>query len=334
MKYLVTGGTGFVGSHILEFLTQLQFEKASEIEIFATRRYHLSRRDKVLQIQGEINWVDCDITDPVAVNKLIQSTNPDFCLHMAAESFVSPSWDHPNRFMSVNYSGTVNILEAIKNFAPNCKILIPGSGEEYGYINQSELPITEETTLRPVNPYAVTKIAQDLISYVYFKSYGLNVIRLRTFNHEGPRREHVFGIASFCYQIAKMEQGLQGLTLRTGHISDKRNFTHVKDIVNAYFLSLEKVPPGELFLIGSESDDNVATFEEVIGKLEKMSTLTEKIKIERVVEYTRPTSVPYLIADTSKFVNATGWCPSYSLDEILFDTLSYWRDRIKISPNL
>jgi GDP-4-dehydro-6-deoxy-D-mannose reductase len=334
MKYLVTGGTGFVGSHILEFLSQVQSEKTNEITIFATRRYHLSRRDKVLDIQGEINWVDCDITDPVAVNKLFQRVNPDFCLHMAAESFVSPSWDHPNRFMSVNYNGTVNILEAMKNFAPNCKILIPGSGEEYGYINENELPITEETTLRPVNPYAVTKIAQDLISYVYFKSYGLNVIRLRTFNHEGPRREHVFGIASYCYQIAKMEQGLQELTLRTGDIGDKRNFTHVKDVVNAYFLALQKIPPGELFLIGSESNENVATFEEVIGRLEKMSTLDKKIKIEKVVEYTRPTSVPFLITDASKFAIATGWSPNYSLDEILLDTLSYWRNRVKINPKL
>lgn len=334
MRYLVTGGTGFVGSHILEFLTQLQFKKPSEIKIFATRRYHLSRRDKVLEIQGKIDWIDCDITDPVSVNKMIQITNPDFCLHMAAESFVSPSWDHPNRFMSVNYNGTVNILEAIKNFAPRCKILIPGSGEEYGYIYENELPITEDTTLRPVNPYAVTKIAQDLISYVYFKSYGLNVIRLRTFNHEGPRREYVFGIASYCYQIAKMEQGFQELTLRTGHIGDKRNFTHVKDIVNAYFLSLEKIPPGELFLIGSESNHNVATFEEVIGRLEKMSTLTEKIKIKKVVEFTRPTSVPYLIADTSKFVTATGWSPNYSLDEILLDTLNYWRKQVKINPKI
>ena len=334
MKILVTGGTGFVGSHILDYLVELKANSKSEIEIFATRRYHLSRRDKISHLELKINWVDCDITDPVAVNKTIRQTNPELLLHMAAESFVSPSWDHPHRFMSVNYGGTVNILEAIKNFSPNCKILIPGSGEEYGDVPVSELPINDKTPLVPVNPYAVTKIAQDLISYVYFRSYGLNIVRLRTFNHEGPRREHYFGIASFCYQIAKMELGLQKLILKVGKVDDKRNFTHVKDIIKAYFLALDKVNPGELYLVGSESPDNIATFAEVISKIISLSTISENIKILQVPEFTRPTSVPYLIADTKKFSALTGWSPTYNLEEILIDTLNYWRVRVKENPNL
>jgi GDP-4-dehydro-6-deoxy-D-mannose reductase len=236
--------------------------------------------------------------------------------------------------MSVNYGGTVNILEAIKNFSPNCKILIPGSGEEYGDVPVSELPINDKTPLVPVNPYAVTKIAQDLISYVYFRSYGLNIVRLRTFNHEGPRREHYFGIASFCYQIAKMELGLQKLILKVGKVDDKRNFTHVKDIIKAYFLALDKVNPGELYLVGSESPDNIATFAEVISKIISLSTISENIEILQVPEFTRPTSVPYLIADTKKFSALTGWSPTYNLEEILIDTLNYWRVRVKENPNL
>ena len=334
MKVLVTGGTGFVGSHILDHLIELQSSSDSSLEIYATRRYHLSRRDKVIHLQKNIKWVDCDITDSIAVNRIISEIRPDRLFHMAAESFVSPSWDHPHRYMDVNYNGTVNILDALKNFAPNCRILIPGSGEEYGDILESELPISDRTPLKPVNPYAVTKIAQDLISFVYFRSYSLNVIRLRTFNHEGPRREHYFGIASYCYQIAKMEHGLQELKLRVGHTGDKRNFTHVMDIVRAYFLAMEKLQPGELYLVGTERDENIATFAEVIERLIKLSTLKDTIQIEQVAEYTRPTSVPYLLADAKKFSELTNWSATYTLDEILIDTLNYWRERVKLNPDL
>ena len=334
MRVLVTGGTGFVGSHILDALLKQKNSSLEEVEIFATRRYHLSRRDKILHLEHLIKWVDCDITDPVSVNKIFSEIKPDICYHMAAESFVSPSWDHPNRYMSVNYHGTVNILEAIKNFSPNCRILIPGSGEEYGEIYESELPITSKTPLRPVNPYAVTKIAQDLISYVYFKSYGTKVIRLRTFNHEGPRREHYFGIASYCYQLAKMEIGLQENVLRVGHIDDKRNFTHVKDIVDAYMLAVEKIKPGDLYLVGSESSENVSTFREVITRLISMTTIASPVSIIQVPEFTRPTSVPFLITDAKEFSNLTGWKSTYSLDQILLDTLNYWRDRVSTNPNM
>ena len=334
MRILVTGGTGFVGSHILDYLIALQTKSDPILEVYATRRYHLSRRDKVLHLQKNVKWVDCDITDPIAVNRIISQIKPDRLFHMAAESFVSPSWDHPHRYMDVNYNGTVNILDALKNFAPDCRILSPGSGEEYGDILESELPISDRTPLRPVNPYAVTKIAQDLISYVYFRSYHLKVLRLRTFNHEGPRREHYFGIASYCYQIAKMEFGLQELKLRVGHTGDKRNFTHVKDIVEAYFLAMEKLEPGDLYLVGTERDENIATFAEVIDRLVKISTLTKKVEIEKVPEYTRPTSVPYLLADAKKFSALTNWKATYTLDEILLDTLNYWRERVKSTPDL
>ena len=180
---------------------------------------------------------------------MIKKIRPYKIFHFAAESFVSPSWDHPTRYMSVNYNGTLNILDSIKNFSPHTKIIIPGSGEEYGEVNKNELPINTKTVLRPVNPYAVTKIAQDLINYVYFKSYGTKVIRTRTFNHEGPRRENVFGISSYAYQIARIEKGLQKPTVKVGTLTDKRNFTHVKDIVKAYWLASEKCKIGELYLI-------------------------------------------------------------------------------------
>ena len=334
MRILVTGGTGFVGSHLLDVLVAGNLEENTQNEIYATRRYHLSRRDKTEHLEKKVIWVDCDITDPISVAKLFREVKPDQCYHMAAESFVSPSWDHPNRYMDVNYHGTVNILDAIKNFVPDCRILLPGSGEEYGEVSESDLPITKNTPLRPVNPYAVTKIAQDLIGFVYFKSYNLNVIRLRTFNHEGPRRERYFGIASFCYQIARIEKGLQEPVVKVGHVDDKRNFTHVQDIVRAYILAMNNLNPGDLYIVGSEDAKNVATFREALNQLISQSTYKQKITIAEVSEFVRPTAVPFLIGDISEFYGLTGWTPEFSLEEILEDVMNYWRERVSQHPDL
>ena len=321
-RILITGITGFVGSH----LADLTLEK--NCEVFGLKRWNLSRMRNVKHLINKINWIDCDITDPVSVKKAIKKANPDKIFHLAAESFVSPSWDHPTHYMDVNYKGTVNILEAIRELKINPRILIPGSGEEYGEIPENELPITEKTTLIPVNPYAVTKIAQDLISHVYHITYGLNVIRVRAFNHEGPRRDNVFGIPWFAYQIAKIEKGLQEPIIKTGHIEDKRNFTHIRDMVEAYWVAIEKCIPGELYLIGSDEPEKIYTYRQVVEKLVKLSSVND-IKIERDEKYVRPTSVPRLIGDTSKFRELTGWSAKIPIEKILQDTLDYWRDYVK-----
>jgi len=276
----------------------------------------------------KIEWIDCDITDPVSVKKAISKSKPDKIFHLAAESFVSPSWDHPSHYMDVNYKGTVNIFEAVRELNLKSKILIPGSGEEYGEIFEDELPITEKTLLRPVNPYAVTKIAQDLISYVYVRTYDLNIIRVRAFNHEGPRRDNAFGIPWFAYQIARIEQGLQDPVILTGHIEDRRNFTHVRDMVEAYWLAIDNCPPGELYLIGSDDSQKIYSYREIIEILIKKSSV-EKIEIKQDSKYIRPTNVPRLIGDTSKFYKLTNWSPKLSVDTILDDTLEYWRNFVK-----
>jgi GDP-4-dehydro-6-deoxy-D-mannose reductase len=331
---LVTGGTGFVGSHILDSLVERRDTFGEDLRIFATRRYHLSRRDKVEHLETKVEWIDCDITDPIAVNKCIDQTDPDEIFHMAAESFVSPSWDHPSRYMSVNYNGTLNILDALRTKKSKARILLPGSGEEYGLVSKENLPITDQTPLNPVNPYAVTKIAQDLIGYVYFKSYGIEVIRVRTFNHEGPRRERYFGISSYCYQLARIEQSLQPAVIEVGDTGDERNFTHVKDIVRAYTLAMKDLPAGELYLIGSDSNENIDTFSGVLQKLISKSSYTGQIEIKQVSKFTRPTTVPYLLTQSKIFSEITGWEASKNLNDILDDVLDYWRQRIKIHPEI
>ncbi len=323
-RVLVTGITGFVGSHLADFI----LETKPHAELWGVRRYHLSRMDHVRHIQDRIKWVDCNLTDPIAVRTMMEKVAPDRIFHCAAESFVSPSWHHPTHYMRVNYDATVHLLDSLNYFKSKAPFHIPGSGEEYGQLSEQELPITDASVLRPVNPYAVTKIAQDLIGYVYYKSYGINVIRTRAFNHEGPRREYVFGIPSYAYQIARIEAGLQEPLIKTGHIDDKRNFTHVRDMVEAYWISTEKCKPGKLYLVGSEKEDKIYTFREALERLIGMSSV-KGIAHEQDEQYVRPTNVPYLIADISEFRAATGWEPKISFQQILEDTLSYWRQRIK-----
>lgn len=322
-RILITGVTGFVGSHMADFIVQNQ----PDAEIYATKRWHLSKMDNVRHIQDRIHWVDCDLTDPVSTRIAIEKSAPDRIFHFAAESFVSPSWNNPHRYMAVNYNGTVNLLEAMRTSGSKARMLIPGSGEEYGEIEESELPIRETSVLRPVNPYAVTKIAQDLIGFVYNRSYGLNVIRTRAFNHEGPRRENVFGIPWYAYQIARVEAGLQEPELRVGHIDDRRNFTHVADMVTAYWLAMEKLPPGELFLIGSEDEASIHTFRAALEQLIGMSKVPG-ITYRTDEEFVRPTQVPRLIGDTSRFREITGWEPKVPYERILSETLEYWRGRV------
>ncbi len=329
MKILITGISGFVGSHMADLLLQNKKNK-----VYGLKRYHLSKLDNIKHIYNKIHWVDCDITDPKSAKIALNNIRPDAIFHFAAESFVSPSWNHPRRYMDVNYNGTVNLLEAMLELnMKNVPFHIPGSGEEYGIAKIKELPLNEESVLRPVNPYAVTKIAQDLIGYVYFKSYNLKVIRTRAFNHEGPRREKTFGIPWYAYQIARIERGMQKPIIETGHLGDKRNFTHVSDMVRAYYLSIKKCKPGELYLIGNNDPKSIFTFEQALKKLIGMSHFKKKITIKKIKKYTRPTNVPYLIGDMKKFNRLTKWRPLISFDKILLDTLNYWRTKIDDEKN-
>ena len=255
-KVLITGITGFVGSHLADYLLSMP-----DVEVHGTRRWHLSRMDHVVHIADKIIWHDCNILDASSVRKVVKESEPDIIFHMASESFVSPSWDNPREYMDTNYLGTVNFLDAIHEINPKIKFHIPGSGEEYGDIHPDELPINEFTVLRPVNPYAVTKVAQDLIGYVYYRSYGIPVYRTRTFNHEGPRREKVY------------------------------------------------------------------TLRQALERLIEMSTVQE-IRYITDPKFVRPTKVPYLIGDTRKFREQTGWVPQISFEQILSDTLEYWRARV------
>jgi GDP-4-dehydro-6-deoxy-D-mannose reductase len=321
-RVLITGITGFVGSHMAEYCL------SQEVKLYGFKRYHLTNLKNVLHIEDKINWFDCDMMEGKSVMKCLKEIRPDIIFHMASQSFVSPSWNHPLLYMNANYAMTVHLLEGCLDAGIDPLIHIPGSGEEHGEILDCELPISEQTILRPVNPYAVSKIAQDLIAYVYFRSYGTRVIRTRAFNHEGPRRDKVFGIPWYAYQIARIEQGKQEPHMEVGHLDDRRNFTHVKDMVRAYWQAVHFCNPGELYLIGNTAEDSIFSFREALEMLIAMSTV-KGISYEVVPKYVRPTQVPSLICDTTKFTSLSGWRPEIGFTTILIDTLDYWRERLR-----
>ena len=324
-KILITGITGFVGSHLAEYILD-NHSKGNEVH--GTIRYHLSRQDNIRHLSGKIELHNCDYFDFKSTFSLIKKIKPDVIFHMAAQSFVSPSWDHPLTYMDANYKMTVNILDACMQNSIKPVVHIPGSGEEYGDIPKKYLPIDENTPLLPVNPYAVTKIAQDYISYVYYRSYGSKVIRTRGFNHEGSRRDKVFGLPMIAYQIARIENNLQKPIIDVGVLTDKRNFTHVKDMVRAYWLAVNKCKYGELYIIGNSQEDMTYTFKQLLVKTLSKTNL-KNVKYRQLKKYIRPTQVPRLICDDSKFKKLVKWKPIYNIDDIIEDTLNYWRDYIK-----
>jgi len=321
-RVLITGITGFIGSHMADYVLN------KGIKVYGLKRWNLSRLRNIAHILSEIEFFDCDLTDPIGIHNIIEKIKPTKIFHFAAESGLGPSWTHPSHYMDVNYKGTLNLLEAVRiaNITP--KILIASSVAMYGDIPKEHLPMREETPLNPLNPYAVSKIAQDYIGYVYHKTYDLHVVRTRAFNIEGPRRDKIFGLPWYAYQIALIESGKQKPLLQSGYVSAKRNFIHVKDIVPAYWLALEHCKP-EVYLVGSDKKENIGTFDEAIKSLIKKSTFKGKIEHKVIEKFIRATNETVVIGDCRKFYAATGWKPKLSFEDIIDDVLAYWRNFVK-----
>lgn len=317
MRVLITGITGFVGSHLAEYCLD------RDIEVAGTYRWR-SRMENIDRVRERIRLVECDLRDATSVRRALAEVRPDRIFHLAAQSFVPASWGAPAETMHTNIVGQVNLFEAMRDLDLEARVHIAGSSEEYGLVHPEEVPISEENPLRPLSPYAVSKVAQDLLAYQYHRSYGLRVVRTRAFNHEGPRRGDVFVTSNFAKQIAEIERGERTPVVRVGNLDAKRDFTDVRDVVHAYWLALEAGVPGDVYNIGT---GRAWTIREVLETLLAFSDV--KIAVEPDPSRLRPSDVELLVCDPSKFKAVTGWEPQISLEVMLKDSLDHWRSHRK-----
>jgi len=276
----------------------------------------LAESDKVNLIRG-------DLTDASSMRHLIRIVRPDRIFHLAAQSYVPASWNAPAQTFTTNVIGQLNLLEAVREEGGDPLIHIAGSSEEYGLVLPDEVPITESNPLRPLSPYAVSKVTQELLALQYHRSYGFKTVITRGFNHEGPRRGEVFSTSSFAKQIAEIEKGRREPVINVGDLSCKRDWTDVRDFVRAYWLALEKGVPGEVYNVGSGV---TRTVQSMLDLLLSMSSVSIKVRTDPT--RMRPSDVRILWSNSDKFKAQTGWEPKIPFEQTLRDLLDYWRERV------
>ena len=340
VRVLLTGVTGFAGSHLAEFITARQ----SDVALYGTYRWR-SRLDNLDDLAaagmldviegappaqgvdpriGRLTLLECDLGDPFAIERVVAAVRPDRVFHLAAQSFVPASFAAPAATFSTNVLGELYLLEALRKHAPAARVLIAGSSEEYGAVRPEELPVAETNELRPLSPYAVSKVAQDRLGWQYHRSYGMHVVITRAFNHTGPRRGEVFAESSFARQIAEIELERRPPIVRVGDLSSQRDWHDVRDTVRAYWLALEMGQPGEVYNIGSGESRPVRDVLQTLLRLSGSS-----VTVEEDPARLRPSDVPILCADATKFRQRSGWAPAIPLERTLADLLDWWRARMR-----
>ena len=317
-KVLITGITGFVGSHLSEYILR----EHPEYEVHGLIRWR-SPMENIKDIKDKIFLHHGDLKDQGSLLRILEKVNPEKIFHLAAQSYVPTSFNAPVDTLETNIIGTTNLLEAIRILKIDPMIHICSSSEVYGQVKEEALPINEDCPLRPASPYAVGKVGEDMISMQYFLSYGIKTIRTRMFTHTGPRRGEVFVVSAFAKQIAMIEAGLQEPIVNVGNLDSVRTFADVRDTVKAYWLLLEKCVPGEVYNIGGE---RTMTIREMLDSLLSFTEKEVKIKVNPAL--LRPSDVTLQIPDCSKFKAITGWGTKIIFEKTMKDTLNYWREMI------
>lgn len=308
---MITGALGFVGRHLV-----LELERQTSWEIVGVARQaeSLGARTRVLS---------CDLNDGELVRRVVAHHAPDIIIHLAAQSYVPRSYAAPADTILNNITAELNLLEAIRQSDLRPVIVVVGSSEIYGAVQPDELPVSEHAPFRPANPYAVSKVAQDMLAFQYALSYDMSIVRLRPFNHFGPGQSDRFVLSSFARQIAQAELGQVEPVVLVGNLDAARDFLDVRDVVRAYRLAVDRGTPGEVYNLAS----GIA---HPIGDL--LALLVGMARVEIVVQADparlRPADVPVIYGDARRFRAATGWEPRIPIEQSLRDTLDDWRMRL------
>lgn len=311
VKYLITGANGFCGRHLADVLNN----KANTV-------YGISRTipDDLIAQHPDVTYEQCNLMDHTSVYNILKKIEPDYIFHLAAESSVATSWKSPINIMNNNVLSQINIFESLRELELSTRILIACSSEEYGLIRQSDIPVNESCSFNPLSTYAVSKVAQDMLGYQYYKSYDMDILRVRSFNLTGPRRPPIYALSSFAKQISDIEKGIATNTILVGNLNVKRDFTDIRDAVKAYYQIVLKGKAGEVYNMCS---GKAHILKDLLEYMVSLSTAYINIEIDEA--RFRPSDLPVMLGDNTKIKTEIGWAPEIDIHETLRDLLNYWR---------
>lgn len=317
-KFLITGCSGFVGRHFLDFLEDNRIKcEVLGLDIDSMVPHRQFKHVKLI--------TDCvDLLNQADVERIIFDFQPRYILHLASFSSVAFSWKNPTVSFKNNVNIFLNLLEVIRKYGLKTRVLSIGSSEEYGNVAPEETPLTEQSPLKPLSPYAVARVAQEMLSKLYADSFGIDIVITRSFNHIGPRQKDVFVVPSFIRKILEAKlSAFKEITITTGDLSIIRDFSDVRDVVKAYYLLLKKGQKGEVYNICSgvptRLSEIITSTAEVLDI--KVSTVTSSDLI-------RPNDNSLILGDNTKLKNHTGWQPSFSLRDSINDIIGYWQEQL------
>ena len=316
MTVLVTGIAGFVGGHLVDFL---RAEHPDEGVAGLVRPGHEAPE----ALREGVRLIEADLEDAAAVEAAVAAVRPGRIVHLAGQSSVHESWANPAATLITNVVGLLNVFEAVRHRRLSPRVLVVGSAEEYGAMDPDAPPITEDAPLRPLSPYAVSKVAQGYLALQYALSRDLAVVRTRTFPHTGPGRGAAFAESSFAQQIAEVEAGRRRPVLQVGNLEAVRDFTDVRDVVRAYWSLLERGASGEVYNVCSGRGRSIG---DVLRALLEISGVRVDLQVDR--ERLRPSDLPALVGDPTRLREATGWEPRIPLERTFRDLLDHWRERV------
>jgi len=322
---LITGITGMVGSHLVDFLLE-----NTDWYIYGFARWNddLDNINHILPLINEKNRIELiygDLNDLSSLINAVKISDPDYVFHLAAQSYPQTSFIAPLETLETNIMGTAKLLEAVRVIGVDPIIHVCASSEVFGRVPQKYLPIHEEVPFHPASPYAISKVGTDLIGRYYAEAYGLTVMTTRMFTHTGPRRGDVFAESTFAKQIAMIEAGLLPPVIKVGNLGSLRTWADVRDAVRAYYLLVTHNPiGGEYYNIGGSYS---CTVREMLDYLLQKSFVRD-ITVETDPERLRPIDADLQVPDTKKFRAHTDWSPEISFEQTMDDLLNYWRNRV------
>ncbi len=316
MRALITGISGFVGSHLAEYLlAHTDWQVAGTV---------YGQLDNITHLRDRLALYPAELSRPEVTRFVLEQTRPDYIFHLAAQPIPALSNLDPWFTLENNIRAQLNVLETVVQLGLASRVLVVGSSEEYGQIDPADVPVDENAPLRPTTPYGVSKITQDFLGLQYFQSHRVATVRIRPFNHIGPRQRQGFVAPDFAVQIAEIEAGKRPPEVKVGNLDVARDFSDVRDIVRGYYLALTKGEPGEVYNMGAEKAYPIQFLLDTLIRLSG-----HEVKVVQEPGRTRANNVPVVMANCQKIRERTGWRAEISLERSLADVLAYWRDQVQ-----